>query len=223
MHYLISAIEYVEELLMIFLKIRESNKNVFYEIFVNFIELLNNEGRERKKNKKFSRYYCKIYFEKVFYALKKYIKENDLYIIDKRIKEKYEKQKAINEEELKKINSFAEYIETMVKGGKFLFGKTGYTIAAKKIEEMKPEDIDDILDLFSNMADSYDKSKKSLGEAYCLANIININYSFYKIHDYDKLYKYIIRLNIIMEGREDEKYDWYKDVKKIIKTIEPKD
>ena len=70
--------------------------------------------------KKFSRYYCKIYFEKVFYALKKYIKENDLYIIDKRIKEKYEKQKAINEEELKKINSFAEYIETMVKGGKFL-------------------------------------------------------------------------------------------------------
>ena len=223
MHNLISVIEYVEELLIIFLKIRESHKNEFYEIFVNFIELLNDEGIDRKKKNKYSRYYCKIYFEKVFYALKKYVKEKDLYIIDKNIKEKYEKQKARNEDELKKVNSFADYIETMVKGEKFLFGGTGYTMAAKKIEEMKPEDIDDILDLFSNMADSYDKSKKSLGEAYCLANIININYSIYKIRDYDRLYKYIVRLNVIMEGREDEKPNWYKDVQKIIKAIEPED
>ena len=223
MNNLISIIEYVEELLIIFLKIRETHKNEFYQIFVNFIELLNNEGINRKKKKKYSRYYCKLYLEKVFFSSKKYIKENDLYIIDKSIKEKYEKQKAINEEELKKINSFTEYIETLAKGGKFLFGKTGFTLPAKKIEDMKTEDLEDILDLFHNMADSFDKSKRSLGEAYCLANIININYTMFKITDYDKLYKYIVRLNRIMEGREDEEYDWYTNIKTIINKIESED
>ena len=227
MNNLISVIGYVEELLIIFTRIRESHKNEFYEIFVNFIELLNNEGINRKKKKKYSRYYCKLYFEKAFYASKKYIVKNDLYIIDKRIKENYEKQKAINEEELKKVNSFTNYIEVMVNEGQFLFGNTGYTQAAQKIEKfkknMKQEDIQDILDLFHNMADSFDKNKRSLGEAYCLANIIDIYYSILKITDYDRLYKYLARFEIIMEGREDEKYEWYAKIKEIIKNIQFED
>ena len=220
---LISVVGYVEELLIIFTRIRESHKNEFYEIFVNFIELLNNEGINWKKKKKYSRYYCKLYFEKAFYTLNKYIVENDLYIIDNSIKEKYEKQKAINEEELNKVNFFTNYIEAMVNEGQFLFGNTGYTQAAQKIKNfeknMKQEDIQVILDLFHNMADSFDKNKRTLGEAYCLANIIDINYYILKITDYDRLYKYLVRFNIIMEGKEDEKYEWYKKVKEIIKNI----
>ena len=224
---LISVIGYVEELLSIFLIIRDTHKNEFYEIFVNFMELLNNEGIERKNKKKFSRYYSKLYFERLFYALKKYVIAEDLYIIDKSIKTKYEKQKAINEEELKKVNSFTNFIETKIKEGKFLFGQTGFTMLGKKIEQfeknMKTEDVQDILDLFHNMADSFDKKENSIAEAYCLANIIKINYLFFKNKDYDKLYKYINRFEIIMDGREDEKYDWYEEIKDIIKEIEGDD
>ena len=224
---LISIIGYVEELLSIFLKIRDTHKDEFYEIFVNFMELLNNEGIERKNKKKFSRYYSKLYFERLFYSLKKYVIPEDLFIINKSLKEKYEKQKAINEEELNKVNSFTNFIETKIKEGKFLFGQTGFTMWGKKIEQfeknMKTEDVQDILDLFHSMADSFDKKENSVAEAYCLANIIKINYLFFKINDYDKLYKYIDRFNIIMDGREDEKYVWYEEIKGIIKEIEGDD
>ena len=221
---LISVIGYVEELLSVFLNIRDSHKDEFYEIFVNYMELLNNEGIERKNKKKFSRYYSKLYFEKVFYSLKKFVIQKDLFIINKSIKEKFEKQKAINEEELKKVNSFTNFIETKIREGKFLYGQTGFTMMGKKIEKfeqnMKAEDVQDILDLFQNMADSFDKKENSIAEAYCLANIIKINYSLYENKDYDKLSKYIDRLEKIMEGREDEKFIWYEDIKEIIKKIE---
>ena len=223
MKVLISIIGYVEELLLVFLNIRDTHKNEFYEILVNFLELLNNEGIERKKKKKFSRYYSKLYFEKVFYVSKKYLIESDLFIIDKAIKEKYEKVKASNEEELKKVNSFTNFIETKIKEGKFLFGQTGFTSVGKKIEQfeqnMKVEDVQDILDLFHNMADSFDKKENSLAEAYCLANIIKINYKIYHITDYDKLCKYIDRFETIMDGREDENLNWYKEAKEIINEI----
>jgi ABC-type sugar transport system ATPase subunit len=132
-----------------------------------------------------------------------------------------------NEEKLNKVNSFTNFIETKIKEGKFLFGQTGFTMWGKKIEQfeknMKTEDVQDILDLFHSMADSFDKKENSVAEAYCLANIIKINYLFFKINDYDKLYKYIDRFNIIMDGREDEKYVWYEEIKGIIKEIEGDD
>ena len=221
---LISVIGYVEELLAVFLNIRDSHKDEFYEILVNYMELLNNEGIERKNKKKYSRYYSKLYFEKVFYSLKRFVIEKDLFVIDKSIKEKYEKQKAINEEELKKVNSFTNFIETKIREGKFLYGQTGFTMMGKKIEQfeknMKTEDAQDILDLFQNMVDSFDKKENSIAEAYCLANIIKINYLLYQNKDYEKLETYILRFEKIMEGREDEKYNWYEDIKNIINKIQ---
>ena len=220
---LISVIGYVEELLIIFINIREKFKNEFYEIFVNYMELLNNEGIERKKKKKFSRYYSKLYFEKVFYSLKKFVVYDDLLIINKQIKDNYEKQKAINEGELKKVNSFTEFIETKVREGTFLFGNTGFTMMGEKInrfeQNMNIDDIQEVLDLFHNMADSFDKKENSLAEAYCLSNIIKINYLIFHITDKDKLEKYIDRLEKIMDGREDEDYKWYKEIKDIINKI----
>ena len=63
--------------------------NEFFEIFVNYIELLNYETSGKKDNKKFSRYHCKLYFERVFYDIRKYISNSDLEIMDTKIKEKY--------------------------------------------------------------------------------------------------------------------------------------
>ena len=135
---LVSAIGYLSDLLHMFTEIKKLGcNNEFFEIFVNYIELLNNEALGKKDNKKFSRYYCKLYFERVFYDIRKYISNSDLEIMDTKIKEKYLQQKQKNEEELKKANSFADFIEKRLKEGKFVFGKTGFTAIGKKIERDK--------------------------------------------------------------------------------------
>ena len=108
---LIKAIGYMEELLGMFNELRKIDcQNEFYVIFTNFIELLNSEALDKKNNKKYSRYYCKLYFERVFYDKRKYITDYDLEIMDEKIKIKYSEQTKIAEDELKKVNSFTEFI-----------------------------------------------------------------------------------------------------------------
>ena len=228
MQKLISTLGYLEDLLDMFTEISNYStlKNEYYEIFVNFIELLNNEGLQKKGDQKFSRYYSKLYFERGFYSIKKYFKANEFSDVDKHIRERFEKAKKLNEEELKKVNNFTEFIEKKVKEGKFLFGKTGFTIIAQKINKFEKdmssltvEEVQEILDIFKNMADSFDKKENSIGEAYCISNIIIINNMFFK-KGYDQLWSYINRLKTILFTRQDENYDWINSVKEIIKLIE---
>lgn len=134
MSYLISSLGYVDELLDMFTEIKkESNlKNEFYEILINYIELLNKEGLAKKGSKEFSRYYSKLYFERAFYSMKKYYNEDDFCGLNETIKERYNKEKIIAEAEYKKINSFTEFIERKIKNGEFLYGNTGFTMIGKK-------------------------------------------------------------------------------------------
>ena len=61
---LIGAIGYLESLLEMLTELKLINcNNEFYEIFVNYMDLLNSEALS-KKEKKYSRYYCKLYFER---------------------------------------------------------------------------------------------------------------------------------------------------------------
>ena len=230
MQILIPSVAYLEDLLEMFVEIKQiyNLRNVFFEIFINFMDLMNVEGISKKenKNKKFQRYYSKLYFEREFYACKKYIKEDDISKMDKDLKERYEKQRKINEEELKKVNSFTSFIEQKIKSGKFIYGKTGFTVIGKKIEKyeedlsnMTVDEIREILDIFESMADSFDKKSNSIGEAYCLSHIIIINYRLFK-RGYEKLWEYINRLKAILFSNEDAKYDWITEVKKVIEEID---
>ena len=223
---LVSAIGYLSDLLHMFTEIKKLGcNNEFFEIFVNYIELLNNEALGKKDNKKFSRYYCKLYFERVFYDIRKYISNSDLEIMDTKIKEKYLQQKQKNEEELKKANSFADFIEKRLKEGKFVFGKTGFTAIGKKIErfeenmdDLTEEETQEVLDIYENMAGSFDKTKYSLGELYCLGNIIYINNQIFN-RGYKKLWKDINRFETILNHNIDTDFDWIDTIKEIIKEI----
>ena len=223
---LIGAIGYLEELLELFTELRSINcVNEFYEIFINFMELLNNEALSKKENKIYARYYCKLYFERVFYDTRKYISDFDLQNMDEKIKAKYLEQKKLNEVELKKINSFTEFIEQRLKQGKFLFGKTGMTFIGKKIEKfeedmesLSPEELQEVLDIYENMANSFDKSKYTIGELYCLGNIIFINGQIFK-RGYNKLYKDINRFETILQHNQDANQDWIETIKDIIREI----
>ena len=223
---LVSAFGYLSDLLHMFTEIKKLGcNNEFFEIFVNYIELLNNEALGKKDNKKFSRYYCKLYFERVFYDIRKYISNSDLEIMDTKIKEKYLQQKQKNEEELKKANSFADFIEKRLKEGKFVFGKTGFTAIGKKIErfeenmdDLTEEETQEVLDIYENMAGSFDKTKYSLGELYCLGNIIYINNQIFN-RGYKKLWKDINRFETILNHNIDTDFDWIDTIKEIIKEI----
>ena len=186
---LISAIPYIEDLIEMLSEIKQINefKNIFYEIIVNFMEIMNEEGLSKKKNKRYDRYYGKLYFEREFYVCKKYITEEDIENMDKNIRERYQKQKLIDVEELKKVNSFTTFIEQKIKSGKFMYGKTGFTVIGKKIEKfekdmdtMEVEEVKEILDIFESMVDSFDEKDNSIGEAYCLCHIIVISDKFFK-------------------------------------------
>ena len=225
---LIKAIGYMEELLGMFNELRKIDcQNEFYAIFTNFIELLNNEALDKKNNKKYSRYYCKLYFERVFYDKRKYITDYDLEIMDEKIKIKYSEQTKIAEDELKKVNSFTEFIEQKLKQGEFTYGKTGFTKIGQKIEnfEENPEDLSieelqEVLDIYENMASSFDKTKYTLGELYCIGNIIYINGQLFQ-RGYQKLWKDINRFETILEHKDYEE-DWIDSIKDIINDIKLK-
>ena len=141
------------------------------------MEIMNNEGLSRNKNIKFSRYYSKLYFEREFYVCKKYITEEDIENMDKNIRERYQKQKLIDIEELKKVNSFTTFIEQKIKSGKFMYGKTGFTVIGKKIEKfekdmdtMEVEEVKEILEV-----NKFIQNEEKIREEYqLLINFLNL-------------------------------------------------
>ena len=219
MNDLIEEPNYVDDLLNIFKDLKISNKNEFYVIFNNYMEIMDKKASEYLSPPKISRYYSKSYLEKIFFIIKKFVNENDLTTIDKDIKDVYDKLKKETYEKLKKINSFAFYVDTYIKDGTFLFGNTGFTQIAKKLEHIKEnptiKEIYEILDIFMNMAESYDKNKKVVGEAYCLANIIKINYCFLNNRNFEILGPYIERLSVIKKAIDGD-FPWYNEILYIV-------
>ena len=229
MLYLIKEPNYLEILMIVLKELKSISLNDFFIIFCNYMEMMNNEGIKKLSEGKYGRYYAKMYFEKVFFGIKKFVNEDDLNLINIEIKEKYDSHKIKNEEELKKINSFALLIDSLVQEKKYLPGFTGFTQVANLINAFKEkrvnnmeitiEEAQEIIDIFQNMVNSLDKNEKSIREAYCLASIIQINFEILGIQDYDKLEYYIERFNYIIKGKVVDDYKWYKDIKKIIDLI----
>ena len=222
---LIEMPDYIELVLKVFkdLRLESDYKNEFYLIFNNSMEMLNKKGQQYLKGENFRRYYAKLYFEKVFFSIKKYVDRNDFRTIEKEIKEKFDLIKSKNEEDLNKLNSFASVVEIYADEGEIIFGKTGITKIAKKIQKIKEnptkEDALEILDILQNMVDSFDKSKKEIGEAYCLGNIIIIHFNILKKKIDDKLRLDIERFELIMKGKDGKQYSWYDEVRSTIDYI----
>ena len=226
---LVSFSGYISSLFDLFSKLENNNQKQFYEIFKNYLELMIEEGTNSNSKLKFRRYYSKLYFEKAFFSCKKYMDNNELKSIDHELYTKINELYQNIENNLKQINSFAILVDYLAKERQFLFGSTGYTNKARLIEKLrcpeslKVEEIEDLLDLFQNMANSYNFKERNIGQAYCLANIIRINYEILKNKNFSNLYDYIEKIEIIMSERKDEKYNWYNEVKEIIKEIKEKE
>ena len=148
--------------------------------------------------------------------------------MEEKIKQKYIEQKKIAEDELKKANSFTNFIEQKLKTGEFPYGKTGYTILGQKIDKFEQdinslslEEFQEVLDIYENMAASFDKTKYSLGELYCLGNIIYINNQVFK-RGYQKLWRVINRFETILQYKDYNEQEWIGDIKELIEQIKLK-
>ena len=222
---LINEPDYVEELFKIFIVLKPEFCEEYYKIFVNYIELLNNKGNELSSKKSYNRYFVKLYFEKVFFSVKKYVIEKELEQIDKKIKENYDGQIKIANKGLKKTLSYAHYVETVVKEKKFEPGNTGYTWIDDKLKKIKEnpteEDIFEILRLFYDMAESFDVDKNPIEEAYCLAYIIVLNFDNLKNKNFVEYEEEIEKFKTIMKSNNiKEDFPIYKRAMEIIRDYE---
>ena len=90
------------------------------------------------------------------------------------------------------------------------------------MNEISYDEIQDIIDIFSGMINSFDKNENSIAEAFCLANIIKIYYEILHIQDPDKYDSYIVRFLQIMKKKEVDGIKWYSKIKAIIDAIQNK-
>jgi hypothetical protein len=108
MKFLIDYFDYIENLLSLFTSIYNFDKNMFFEIMINYIELMNNAGINILKKKNKTKNYCsKMYFEICKNTLSKYVNEADLdsFDIKEEIKIMYNVQKKINQFVLESFDS----------------------------------------------------------------------------------------------------------------------
>lgn len=215
---------YIEDLMLVFRELRSAYKNEFYLIFSNYIEIFINEGITKIMQGKLCRYYEKLIFEKVFVEMRKYVDENDLYLIDPEIKKFYDSQKLKVEEKLRKRKCFVFLLDNFINEGKYLlrfniYSMTNKIDGIKQENYLKDEEVREILDFLLDMADLYKKNEKPIKEAYCLANIINIYFNMLKIKVYEDLEIFIERINFIMDRKIADEYEWYKDIINIIESI----
>ena len=200
----------IENLIDIFNELKTIKPKIYIEIILFCAEILYKEGdRILEERKQYSRYYSKKFYQKaekirllIDADLEKKMNMN-LTKMYKEIIKKYESKVA-------EINAFVSIIKDQVEGKKPPFFKnTGFTAVGKilhqNMEKLDIENIYLILDIFQDMADSFGKGEPSKAEAFCLVNIMDINFTILKKHTKSdiKLYNQIkSRIDFICEKLE---------------------
>ena len=225
----------IENLIDIFNGLKTIKPKVYIEIVLFSAEILYKEGdRILEERKHYARYYSKKYYQKAE-KIRKLINGDLEKKMSLDLTKNYKNLMKNYESKVEEINAFVNIIKDQIEGKKPPFFKTGMTTVGKFLSQNLNElDIDTlylILDIFQDMAESFGKGDPSKAEAFCLINIITINFSiFHKYEDSDiKFYnKLIDRIQFICEKNgidPDEKEtqpEWYKhfmDISEEIKKI----
>ena len=217
------------------LKIQKPKK--YIDIILYIVEILYKEGdRILKERKKYAKYYSTKFYKKAE-QIKKIIDENENLKrqMDLKLKTRFIEIEESYGTKLSEIKAFACLIkdELEKKDTEFL-PKTGLTIIRNKIKTA--EDIYFIIDIYQEMANSFSKSKvPSEIHAYCLANIIKINFEIFKNYDF-QFYKILNgKINYILdrlaqENEDDDdddnekkpKPEWYQQLMEVNQKIDKK-
>ena len=155
-----------------------------------------------------------------------------------RLKNQYDDIQKNYGKKVEEIDSFAFLIKKQLeeKDSQFIPNKTGVTLIYNKINKKltnetflhlyDSNDIEEIylmVDTFEEMKNSLSKKEPTDTEAYCIANIIKINFIYFKNYDF-KLYDILNRrINFIYDRIEkDEEQEWLKELEAINEQITTK-
>ena len=234
----------IENLLETFEKIKYEMTKIYCEIILFIIEKLYEEGDKfLEEMKRYARYNSKKLYQKAE-KIKKYLDDNLIKEMNSKLKTKFDEIKNMYGKKVEEIDSFAFLIKNQVdeKNTEFIPGKTGATKINKKINQIlknenilnlldtsNPENVYLMLDVFEEMIQSLSKKDPSeaeaKAEAFCIANIIKINFVFFKNYDfkfYDRLIRRIEKLFSNIDEDEDDLV-WYNQLLEIKEKIKEKE
>jgi len=220
----------IENLLDVFIELKKEKPKNYIEIILFVVENLYQEGDKfLKEMKKYARYNSKKLYQKAE-KIKKYIDNDLIQEMNGRLKIQYDEIQNNYGKKIEEIDSFAFLIKNQIKekNTEFIPNKTGATMVNIKLKELldigNPENVYLMVDVLNEMKNSLSKKGEPIeAEAYCIANIIKINFKLFKNYDfnlYDNLQKRISfiedRINI------DTEQEWYKELENLNEEIEKK-
>ena len=229
----------IENLLDAFVGLKKEKPNDYIKIILYVVENLYKEGDKfLKEMKKYARYNSKKLYQKAE-KIKKYIDDDLIKEMNSRLKNQYDDIQNNYGKKIEEIDSFAYLIKNQIeeKDTKFIPNKTGATIFKKKISDIlknenilellnidDPENVRLMVDVFNEMKNSLSKKGEyTEAEAYCIANIIKINFIIFKNYDFNLYEKLKNRISFIEDRTDiDTKQGWYKELEKLYEQIEEK-
>ena len=222
-----------------FVELKKEKPNDYIKIILYVVENLYKEGDKfLKEMKRYARYNSKKLYQKAE-KIKKYIDDDLIKEMNSRLKNQYDDIQNNYGKKIEEIDSFAYLIKNQIeeKDTKFIPNKTGATIFKKKISDIlknenilellnidDPENVRLMVDVFNEMKNSLSKKgEPTEAEAYCIANIIKINFIIFKNYDFNLYEKLKNRISFIEERIDiDTKQGWYKELEKLYEQIEEK-
>ena len=228
----------IENLLDVFIELKIERPKIYIEIILYVVGILCKEGdRFLKEMKKYAKYNSKKLYQKAE-KIKKYIDDDLIKEMNYRLKNQYDDIQKNYGKKVEEIDSFAFLIKKQLqeKDSQFIPNKTGVTLIYNKINKKltneaflhlyDSNDIEEIylmVDTFEEMKNSLSKKEPTDTEAYCIANIIKINFIYFKNYDF-KLYDILNRrINFIYDRIEkDEEQEWLKELEAINEQITTK-
>ena len=200
----------IENIIESFEELKTQKPKIYIEIILYIVEILFKEGdRILKERKKYAKYYSTKFYKKAE-QIKNIIDDNLKKKMDLNLRTKLNDIEENYGTKLSEINAFTCTIENQLekKNTKFLPKRTksGITIIENKINSS--EDIFFIIDIYQEMANSLSKGPPSEKLAYCIANIIIINFTIFKNYNF-KFYEVLNnRINYILDRLpQDEEYE----------------
>ena len=234
----------IENLLETFEQIKNAKPKIYCEIILFIVEKLYKEGdKYLEEMKSYARYNSKKLYQKAE-KIKKYLDDNLKKEMNSKLITKFDEITNMYGKKVDEIDSFAFLIKNQVdeKNTEFIPGKTGATRINNKIKQIlknenilnllditNPENVYLMLDAFEGMIQSLSKKdpsdEEAKAEAFCIANIIKINFAFFKNYDfkfYDRLFRRIEKLFSNIDEDEDD-FVWYNQLLEIKEKIKEKE
>lgn len=224
--------EDIENIIESFDELKGDNPKKYVEIILDIVEILYKEGDKiLEERKPYSRYYSKKFYIKAE-KIKNCINDNLIYKADTQQKIRLKEIETQMGTKIAEIDSFTNLIKDKIEKRNTIFvpNRTGNSIIHNKLQ--KADDLYLMIDIFQEMADTLSKGPYSETEAYCILNVVKINFSIFKNYDFDLYYNRKRRIDHILDKLEEENDDddddeikrpsWYEQYQELYEEIEKK-